>query len=446
MMELEVGGMRSRAWKRLLVCCTGLCIGSVAVSPVAAQVRSTIVGPGATQYPIAVSALRTAAAESGRGEEFADLLIRDLRLSGMFRVVPRETYIERPQSSGVEASAIGFENWAVLGAQALVKGTLLESGGGIVVEVRLFDVAQRRQLSGRRYRGGAADLPRIADRFADEILAQITGERGPFDSKIAFLSTRAGRFKDVYVMRANGTDISRLTESHTLNLAPSWGPEGDMLTLTSYRDGNPDLYSVTYPGGDWKKLSSAPGLNLGGRWSPDGSSIVTTLEFDGNAEIGILDPDGSTRYRVTDHWAIDVSPTWSPDGRFIAFCSNRAGSPQIYVMKRDGRGVRRVTRVGSYNTSPSWSPKGQRIAYTSRVHGEFQVFVINVDGSGLRQVTTDGNNEDPVWSPDGRYLLYSSTQRGGVHLYLSDLSGINRVQLTQGKGSDTSPSWSSWLD
>ncbi len=410
-----------------------------------AQVRSTIVGPGATKYPIAVSPLKTDG-DPGLGVGFSDRVVLDLERSGMFRVLPRSTHIAQPQSSGVDLETIRFENWSVLGAHAVVKGTIAVVGEDVVVEARLFDVAQRSQLTGRRYGGRVEDIDRIADRFADEIIDSIAGERGPFDSKIAFLSTRDGRFKDLYVMSANGKDVERLTNARTINLAPRWGPQPDRLTMTSYRGGDPDLYTISYPGSRWQQLTRVPGLNLGGGFSPSGDSLVTTLSFDGNSEIGILDVDGTVRYRLTENSAIDVSPSWSPDGESIAFCSNRAGSPQIYVMHRSGSRVRRLTRKGSYNTSPAWSPKGDKVAYASRVRGKFQIFVIDTDGGGVHQVTTDGNNEDPSWSPDGRYLVYSATRRGRTHVVMSDLSGIHTVQLTEGNGGDTSPTWSGWLD
>jgi TolB protein len=419
---------------------------AVLASAARAQVRSTIIGPGATRYPIAVSPLRVEGADAQLGARFADRVVRNLELSGLFRVVPRATYISRPQSSGVTVDTVRFENWSVLGAHALVKGMLTKTGDDILIEARLFDVARRSQLSGRRYHGRAADLDRTADRFADEILAKLSGERGPFDSKIAFLSTRGGRFKDVYVMSANGEEVRRLTRTETLNLAPRWSPRGDSLMVTSYRGGGPDLYTVSYPGGEWRPFARLEGLNLSGGWSPDGSSVVATLDYAGNSEIGLLDSAGAVAARLTKHFGIDVSPTWSPDGRQIAFCSSRAGGPQIYVMNRNGSGVRRLTRQGSYNTSPSWSPKGDRVAFVSRIRGSFQVFIVNVDGSGLHQVTTKGNNEDPTWSPDGRYLVYSGNARGRRHLFLSDTSGIHTVQLTDGEGDDTSPNWSGWLD
>ncbi len=416
------------------------------VAPLRAQVRSTIIGPGETQVPIAVSPLKVSGGAGDVGVGFADHVVRDLELSGMFRVVPRNTYISQPSTSGVELETVRFENWSVLGAHTLVKGLLTQNAGDIVVEARLFDVAQRSQLMGRRYAGRLEDLERIADRFADEIIGEVSGRRGPFDSKIAFLSNRGGRFKDVYVMRANGQGMQRLTSKRTLNLAPRWGPLVDRLTLTSYSEGDPEVFSIDYPTGTWRRMSRLRGLNLGGGWSPDGGTLLTTMEYGGNSEIVTLGSDGTVGRRLTNHAAIDVSPSWSADGSQIAFCSNRAGSPQIYIMGAGGGRPRRLTRHGSYNTSPAWSPESDRIAYASRVKGRFQIFVVNSDGSGVHQVTTRGNNENPSWSPDGRYLVFSSSTGGAAKLALADISGAHVVQLTQGKGNDTSPTWSTWLD
>jgi TolB protein len=425
-----------------------LCVVAAA-TPAAAQVRGTIFGPGLRQYPIAISPLRGLSGQDAGdlGRQFADIVGRDLELSGIFRVVPRDAHIELPESSGTTAGEINFDNWSVIGALALVKGTVESDSGRLTVEARLFDVPQRRAVAGRRYRGATADLRRIANRFADEILLALTGERGPFDSRIAFLSTRGGRFKDVYVMSPDGGDLQRITAENTLNLSPSWSRDASSLLLTSYRAGGPALFTIDLGGRNWTRLSALSGLNVGGAWSPDGSRLVVTLESDGNSDIALLRADGTLERRLTEHWAIDVSPSWSPDGSRVAFCSNRGGSPQIYVMAASGGEPRRVTRSGSYNTSPRWSPKGERIAYVSRVGNRFQVFTVNVDGSDVRQVTSSaGDNEDPSWSPDGRYLVFSSTRGGSSRLYVADASGQSQVQLTAGGGSDSSPAWSGWLD
>ncbi len=188
-------------------------LGLAVAQPAPAQVKSTIVGPGVTRYPIAVAPLKQIA--GGAGDRFTTVLSHDLELSGLFRVLPRDAYIENAQTAGVTAEAINFENWSVIGALALVKGTAERQGNDLTIEARLFDVGQRRQLAGRRFRGIVGDERRMANRFADEIIGTFTGQRGPFDSQIAFLSTRGGRFKDVYVMAADGEDVRRVTDENT---------------------------------------------------------------------------------------------------------------------------------------------------------------------------------------------------------------------------------------
>jgi TolB protein len=413
-----------------------------------AQVRGTIFGPGTRSYPVAVSPLKTMAGPAGDvGTRFADIVARDLTLSGYFKILDRAAYIEKPEASGYTTDGINFDNWSVIGALALVKGAYTLEGDNLTLEARLFDVYQRKQLTGRRYHGSAGELRRMAHKFADEIMAQFTGERGPFDSRIAFVSTRDGKFKEVYVMSLDGGDLQQITKTQTINVSPSWNPDSRALLFTSYKRGNPDLYSMDLQSGREVLVSQRPGLNLAGRWSPDGTKIAITVEDEGNADIVVLDRGGKVLRRLTDNWAIDVSPTWSPDGRQVAFCSNRAGGPQIYVMDADGGEARRVTFQGAYNTSPTWSPKGDRIAYTSRLDGGFNLFTVKLDGSDARQLTQGaGNNEDASWSPDGRYIVFSSSRGGRNKLYITDANGASQVQLTHGGGDDTSPAWSRWLE
>jgi len=415
-----------------------------------AQVRGTIFGPGARSYPIAISPLRNLSEKSVAGDfgtRFADIVSTDLSLSGFFKILDRAAHIEKPETSGYTADNINFDNWSVIGALALVKGAYSVSRDNVTVEVRLFDVYQRRQLAGVRYHGSLGELRRTANKFADEIMKQFTGERGPFDTRFAFVSTRDGKFKELYVMSPDGGDLQQVTKTQTINVSPSWSPDGRLLLYTSYKRGNPDLYAIDLVSGREVLISSRPGLNLGGKFSPDGSKIALTIEDKGNTEIAIVDRSGNLLRRVTDSWAIDVSPTWSPDGRRLAFTSNRSGGPQIYIVGVDGGEPRRVTFSGTYNTSPAWSPRGDWIAYVSRADSEFNLFAVKPDGGDTRQLTqAAGNNEDPSWAPDGRYILFSSSRTGRKKLFVTDLTGSSQVQLTRGGGDDSSPAWSRWLE
>jgi TolB protein len=411
-----------------------------------AQVKGTIVGPGATSYPIAVSPLKAGTGADRAGTAFADVVAKDLEISGLFRVIDRGAYIEDAQRSGVTAETIDFHDWSTIGAQALVKGSVDRDGEGLVVEARLFDVVEGKQIGGKRYRAGDDELRRIAHRFADEIMNVLTGERGPFDSRLAFASRRRGRFKEIYAMSLDGGDLRAVTHDDTISLAPSWSPDGRSLLYTSFLSGNPSLFAIDLSG-DRRIVSSRHGLNLGGRWSPGGRAIAAALESGGATDIALLDPTGQLLHFVTKERGIDVSPSWSPDGKSIVFCSDRGGGPQIYVVDAEGGTPRRVTFEGAYNTSPAWSPKGDRIAYASRMGGRFQVYTVAVGGGEVKRITgTRGDNEDPSWSPDGRYLAFSSTRDGASAIYVSDASGSHQTRLTPSGGDDSSPAWSRWLE
>jgi TolB protein len=404
-----------------------------------AQVTGRIVGPGATRLEIAVSPLADAGGGKEVGERFSEVLSRNLTLSGYFRVLEPKAYLEGP--TPVDVSQINFANWTVIGAKALVKGSVSQSGGSLALEARLYDVVQHTQIGGERYTGSSDLVERMARSFADKIMEYLTGEAGPFDSRIAFASRRGGRAKEILVMSVDGYDVTTVTNNRTINLAPSWSPNAGSILFTSFMDGNASLYRSDIGGRSVQKLSSSRGLNLGGRWSPDGRSIAISLERSGNSDIFTLDDTGRVQRQLTSGAEIDVSPTWSPDGRQIAFVSSRTGTPQIYVMGADGSSPRRVTFQGGYNTSPSWSPKGDLIAYVGREHG-FNVFTLNLKTKQVRQITSGGNNEDPSFSPDGRYLVFSSTRVGKPVLFLADSTGEHQVQLTTSGGDDTSPSWS----
>ena len=427
----------------------GVVLVALAARDARAVVTGAIFGPGSESFPIAVVPPKDLGGDPGGalGARFAKALTRDLDLSGYFRLVDPKTFVES-ETSGITAGEIDFVGWSAIGAQALVKGGISASGSGIALEVRLFDVPGRRDVpqASKRFSGGRDDVPRMAHRMADAILEFLTSERGPFDSKIAMVSTRSGRLKDVYTWTFDQDDPVRVTDERSLVIAPRWRPDARALVFASYREHFPRLFQVDVGSRQTARLVPGPGVVLDGAWSPDGTRLLVTREEGGNSDIYLLDRSGQVVQRLTDHWAIDVSPAWAPDGRRFAFCSARTGSPQIYVMNVDGSEVVRVSHTGSYNTSPAWSPKGDHIAYTTRGGGGFQVVVTTPDGGNAQTISSAGSNEDPSWAPDGRYLVFSSTRAGGHHLFLADRDGRTQKQLTRGAGDDTSPAWSARLE
>jgi len=412
----------------------------------AAKVYIDIDSPMMQKFPIAITDFYNMGGAPAKGGEdyptrLSGELNRILQMTGYFNVIDKKAFLEDPRSSGFTVDKIRFTDWTAIGAESLVKGSYLNSGSDMKSQFRLFDCVSGKLLVGKEYTGRAQDWKEMVHKFAGEIVLAMTGEKGVFDTKIAF-SGRKGKAAEIYVINFDGSGLEKLTRSNSLSIRPQWGANGREICYTSYKDANPDLYGMNLTNRKERKISRYAGLNLAGPWSPDGRYMLLTLSKDGNPEIYRMDTKTSTLKRLTFDSGADVSPCWSPDGSQIAFVSDRGGSPQIYVMDFDGGNVRRLSYEGNYNTSPSWSPKSRKIAYESRRNGSFQICTMNENGGKVTQVTTNGWNESPCWSPDGRYLVFSSKTRGKARLCVINANGSNLRVLHEALDGYSYTSWS----
>ena len=399
-----------------------------------------VTAPGNRQLQLAIA--QPVALTGGQNNEtakgIAEIFRFDLTLAGIFSVMPAPPAESR---SGIRPGEFDLSTWQAAGANLLIKSGYTVSPDKLTVEFRLYDATTGRELVAKRYSGKRADLRKIVHSFSDETLLAVTGERGPFTGKIAFVSTATGN-KEICLMDYDGYNVQRLTKNGSINLHPDFSPNGRELIYTSYKRRNPDLYRRELFSGSEARISSRPGINVTGAWAPDGSKIALAMSKDGNSEIYTITKDGKLLARLTNSSAIEVSPAWSPDGSMIAFVSDRLGKPQIFIMNQNGSGVHRLTTNGAYNVSPRWSPKGDRIAYCRQLGGGFQIFAVNTDGSGDTQLTNEGNNEHPRWSPDGRFITFSSKRNGRESLYVMRSDGSGQTLLSRGSGADSHPTWS----
>jgi TolB protein len=281
----------------LLICCSTQAFGKVYID---------IDSPSFQKLPIAVADFLPSRPAGDKGDLsiwFPDTLSRNLAITGFFNVLERKGYPVEPKQEGTKAEKISFEAWAAIGAEYLVKGEWETGGHELVITFRLFDVARGEQMLEKRYAGKIDDRERMAVRFVNEILQSLTGETGLFDTRIAFVRKSNGS-ADIYSINFDGSDLRRVTDDHTLNIAPRWSKDGRFLAFTSYREGNPDLYIRDLENGSTRKLSYYKGLNLPGSWSLDGTRLLVTLSRDGNQEIYDMDVGNSLLLRLTHNFAI----------------------------------------------------------------------------------------------------------------------------------------------
>lgn len=418
------------------------CVALPALSQESADnVIGAVDGAAFQAYPVAIPDLRTAEKRGSArttASGITSILRNDLTLSGAFNILSPKSYLD---SDGIAQGSVKFEDWSNIGSNGLVKGKVTGTPDAFDVQIYVYQVAVAKNILSKKYSGTKSNFRSVAHAIADDVHRAFTGLPGVASTQITVVK-KIGGAKRVIVMDADGENQRTLTKRGSLNLLPSWSPNGSKILFTSYRSDNPDLYEKPLRGGPARKISGRAGLNTGGRYAPDGRSIVVTLSKDGNSEIYKLNSSGKVQKRLTNSWGIDTSPTFSPDGKTIAFVSSRAGNPQIYEMPAAGGSAKRLTFQGTYNQTPAYDPQGGLIAFTARdERNKFDIFVYHRGDRKITRVTQGkGNNEDPSFSPNGNLIVFISDRSGTKQVWVSTIDGSVQKRVTTG-GRYSSPSW-----
>jgi TolB protein len=379
------------------------------------------------------------------GKTMSEVVWRDMEFASIYRLLPKNLYRIAAAGGNPSDAKIDFYQWGSIGADVLIRAVTEVRDGRLITEVRIYAVQAQEMVFGKRYDGPVSAARRMAHRIADDILLQAGNYRGINQTKLAFASDRrGGQSKEIYLMDYDGYDQKPLTANGSLNLTPTWSPDGRALAYISYRTGTPSLFRAFIYEGRGDTIATGEGMTFSPAWSPDGKQIAFSSTRDGNSEIYIINADGTGLKRLTNHAAIDTSPCWSPTGREIAFTSDRTGAPQIYAMDTEGLNLRRVSYQGSYNDSPSWSPSKEysELAFASRIErGPFDIVVYDFQTKQTRQLTTGrGSNESADWAPNGLHLVFTTTRTGTSQIFTMNRDGSNPRQLTR-EGNNTTPQW-----
>src|SRR5437667_4644701 len=268
-------------------------------------------------------------------------------------------------------------------------------------------------------------------------LAQSSGAASSVQGKIAFTSNRDGN-DEIYVMNADGTGVTRLTNDPASDQQPAWSPDGSRIAFTSNRDGNFDIYVMNADGSGVTRLTTTT-THLGSTrpaWCGNRIAFESDRYLEYFPDVYAMNEDGTGITRLTiDNAAFDRQPAWSPACDRIAFTKDPGGNVEIYVMNADGTGVTRLTNSVGYDQDPAWSPDGTQIAFAStRDDGPpfYEIYLMNADGTGARRLTdSPASNSKPTWSPDGSKLAFVSTRDADDGIYVMNTDGPGRTQSTE---------------
>ena len=401
--------------------------------PAFAQFRVEVSGVGLTQMPIAVATFR---GETQAPQKIGAIVKADLERSGIFRAV------DAAGAALDETARPDMALWKQKGADSLVTGSITPlADGRFDVRMRLWDVLRGQDLGGQSYAVSAADLRLSAHRIADFIYEKLTGEKGIFSTRIAYVTKSGPRFT-LWVADADGENAQSALASPEPIISPAWSPSGMQLAYVSFESRKPVIYAHDVASGKRRLLANFRGSNSAPAWSPDGRQIVATLSRDGGSQLYAMDSNGGEPRRLTQSSSIDTEPVFSPDGRSIYFVSDRGGAPQIYRMAASGTNIERVTFAGSYNISPAISPDGKYMAYVSRVAGSFKLQVMELAGGTVNQITDTVADESPSFAPNSRLIVYATQQQGREALMTTTLDGKIKARLAGAAGDVREPDWS----
>jgi TolB protein len=402
-------------------------------------------GNGATSAVIDVNRARTApipiAIPAFAGGTSAGDMIGVISNCGLFRIV---------DASGVAATPAGgapdFDAWKGTGAQALVTGGITQTGDQLRVEFRLWDILPGTQLQGTAYTTGAANWRRIAHIIADVVYQRLLGEKGYFDTRIAYISSTGpgnNPTKRLSIMDQDGANNRFLTDGSWTALGPRFSPTRDQIAFISYVNKAVRVYLFDLGTGTRSLVGNFRTMTFAPRFTPDGSGIVMSLYQNGGSDIITCSLAGGDVRTLTHGGSIDSSPCFSPDGSQIVFESDRGGDQQLYVMGADGSGVRRISFGAGRYGDPVWSPRGDLIAFT-RLGNTFAIGVMAPDGSGERVLSESYDVEAPTFCPNGRVIMFQRGDGRSSRLVTIDITGFNE-QALQTSTSASDPAWSPLL-
>ena len=404
----------------------------LATSSAFAQFRVEVSGIGLTQMPIAIVTFR---GEAQAPQKLGAIVKADLERSGVFRSV---------DTAGVvadENTRPDLALWRQKGADSLVTGSVSPlADGRFDVRLRLWDVVRGLDLGGQSYAVTGAELRLSAHRLADFVYEKLTGEKGIFSTRLAYVTKAGSRFT-LWVSDADGENAQSALASAEPIISPAWSPDGTQLAYVSFESRKPVIYAHDVVTGKRRLLANFRGSNSAPAWSPDGRQIVATLSRDGGSQLYALDAAGGQPRRLTQSSSIDTEPAFTADGKSIYFVSDRGGAPQIYRMSPSGGNPERVTFAGTYNISPTLSPDGRWMAYISRVGAAFKLQVMELASGTVTQITDTTADESPSFAPNSKLIVYATQQQGREVLMTSTLDGKIKARLAGANGEVREPDW-----
>jgi TolB protein len=370
--------------------------------------------------------------------QMTSIIEADLNMTGQFKMI----------SAPVAQPTISL--WRDAGADSILSGDFQQLGSNRYrVKVELVDAAAHgRILLSKDFQVTGQELRDLAHHISDEVYQKLTGERGIFSTKIAYILVQRNGHQARYTL-----DIADVDGSHPQSLlvssepimSPTWSPNAKEIAYVSFEKKRAQIYAVSVETGKRRLLTDFKGINGAPAWSPDGRRLAVVLSKGGNPKIYSVDMSTGHLTQLTFGDAIDTEPRFSPDGRSLLFTSGRGGTPQIYRLSLSDGKIARMSFVGNYNARASLTPNQKTMVMSHRADHQFNIGVQDIGSGQVTPLTHSPFDESPSLSPNGRLIVYATRVKDQGVLSMVSIDGRSRMRLPARSGDVQEPAWSPYL-
>jgi len=380
-------------------------------------------------------------------EKIENIITNNLVRTGRFEPLPPARMLSQPSTE----EAVFFRDWRLLGQEYVIIGHLEPfSEDKVQAQIALYDVVKSRRVVRVTQVIGIYQLREFAHSLSDLFYERITGVKGVFSTRVAFVTRKALASNEfdyrLQIADADGQRARTVYKSGEPIISVSWSHDGKKLAFANKVGDRWKIFIQDLKSGKVSSISDARGYTSSPAFSSDGRYLAYVSSNRNSPEIYLYDFQTGKSERLTQNTYIDTEPSFSPDSKYIVYTSEKGGRPQIYRYDLATKRSERLTFEGSQNLRARYSTDGKYLVFVHLIDGRFHIASMDLATRDIHVLTETNLDESPSIAPNGTMLVYA-TQRGnqGVLAWVS-LDGQVTNQMKSDFGDVLEPAWSPYLN